>query len=299
VRDQLIVVPLDGSELSEGVLPYATAIAKATSSRLLLVTVWEGAEAALSQTFPTLAEDVFRQGEAHYEAYLKQIVDRETRAGVTIDAEVLTGDPAERLLGLIAERGADLLALATHGRSGLGRWVYGSVAGKLIREADVPTLAVGPNVLEAKAQTATITRILLPLDGSELSELALQPAGELAAALGAEIVLTQVLRWATQAFAFGVPDVDVARVDEQLAEAAHAYLAARREALGAKASVRTIVLRGTPAEAIIDLVESERIDLIVMASHTRAGLARAVLGSVADRVIQGKAPVLLFRPPAG
>lgn len=299
MRDQLIVVPLDGSELSEGVLPYATAIAKATSSRLLLVTVWEGAEAALSQTFPTLAEDVFRQGEAHYEAYLKQIVDRETRAGVTIDAEVLTGDPAERLLGLIAERGADLLALATHGRSGLGRWVYGSVAGKLIREADVPTLAVGPNVLEAKAQTATITRILLPLDGSELSELALQPAGELAAALGAEIVLTQVLRWATQAFAFGVPDVDVARVDEQLAEAAHAYLAARREALGAKASVRTIVLRGTPAEAIIDLVESERIDLIVMASHTRAGLARAVLGSVADRVIQGKAPVLLFRPPAG
>jgi nucleotide-binding universal stress UspA family protein len=292
VTEPLIVVSLDGSELSEGALPYAVALAKATASRLLLITVWEGAEEALTQTFPTLAEDVFKRGEEHFESYLKDAAAKVQAAGVQADAEVLIGEAAEKLLELLQQRRPQMLALATHGRSGLGRWVYGSVAGKLVREAEVPVLAVGPRALE-RAAPAAIKRILVPLDGSALGERALEPARELAEALGAGLLLAQVLRWAAQAFAFGVPDIDIAQVDSQLADAAHEYLTQKAQSLTTKQKVDTVVLRGLPADALVDLVEREKIDLVVMASHTRTGIVRAVLGSVADRVLQSNAPVLL------
>ena len=295
MTDGLIVVPLDGSELSEAALPYAVALAKATQGGLLLVTVWEGAEELLARTLPELADDLFKRGEEHYEQYLAGVAKTVEAERVKVEAQVIVGHPVDEILRLLEERSASLLALSTHGRSGLGRWVYGSVASKLIREAPVPTLLVGPRLLEAKAAPA-ITRILVPLDVSELSETALAPAVELAEAFGAGLVLAQVLNWATQAFIFGVPNIDVARVDRELAEASEQYLRRVKAELQTKRPVETRVLRGPTADALIDLVDAEKIGLVVMTSHGRAGIVRAALGSVADRMIQGRAPVLLIRP---
>jgi nucleotide-binding universal stress UspA family protein len=188
--------------------------------------------------------------------------------------------------------------MATHGRSGLSRWWYGSVASKLVRQAPVPTLIVGPKPLEGGVPTAAIRRILVPLDSSALAETALQPARELAEVLGADLMLAQVVRWTAQAFTFGPADVDVAQIDRDLTDAAQQYLAQAREGLRTQRSVETRLLHGLPADALIDLTAAEKIDLVVMASHTRSGLARAALGSVADRMLQGKAPVLLIRPEA-
>jgi nucleotide-binding universal stress UspA family protein len=175
--------------------------------------------------------------------------------------------------------------------------MYGSVAGKLIREAHLPTLLIGPRLLEAKAPPA-INRILVPLDASELSETALAPAVEIAEALGADLVLAQVLNWAAHAFVFGVPDVDTATIDQELTKASQEYLSRIKAGLQTKRSIETHVLRGMAADALIELVESAKIGLVVMATHGRAGLVRTALGSVADRMIQGPAPVLLVRPPA-
>jgi nucleotide-binding universal stress UspA family protein len=295
MADPLIVVPLDGSDLSEAAVPYAVALAKATRARLLLVTVWEGAEEILAGTLPELADDLFKRGEQHYEHYLAGVAKTVQAEGVTTEAQMIIGHPVEEVLKLLRERDASMLALSTHGRSGLGRWVYGSVAGKLIREAHLPTLLIGPRLLQAKAPPA-ITRILVPLDASELSETALAPAVELAEVLGAGLVLAQVLNWATHAFVFGVPDVDIAMIDQELTKAAQEYVARMKAGLKTKQPVETKVLRGMAADVLIDLVASEKVGLVVMASHGRAGLVRTALGSVADRMIQGPAPVLLVRP---
>lgn len=294
----LIVVPLDGSKLSECAVPYATAFAKALDAHLLLVTVWEGADHALVRDLPHLAEELFQQGEQFYQRYLAGVARKVRRKGLAVEAQVLIGHPAEEIIRVLEDREARLLVMASHGRSGLGRWWYGSVAGQLSRRAPVPTLIVGPKVLADGRRTAKVRSILVPLDASELAEIALQPARELAQALGARLVLAQVLSWASQAYTFDVPSVAAAKIDRELTKSAEEYLARAAERLGRERPVRRRVLHGAPADALIDLVARERIGLVVMASHGRGGLARAALGSVADRMLQGTAPVLLIRPQA-
>lgn len=295
MAERLIVAPLDGSELSEGALPYAKAFADATGATLLLVTVWGGAERDVAAAFPDVADELLARGEEHYEHYLTELAGR---LGGDVETHVLVGNPAEEVLHLLDERQPELLVLATHGRSGIGRWFYGSVAAKLTREAPVTTLAVGPQVLEREPGEVRIARILVPLDGSELSESAIAAATELARRLGAQLLFAQALSWANQAITFGVPDADVGVIDEALREASEEYLARAKELVRDGIDVTTHVLRGPPADALHDFVAANDIDLVVMASHSRGGLARAALGSVADRMLQGAAPVLLVRPEA-
>jgi len=295
---QPIVVPLDGSELAEAALPYAAAFAKSTGAGLVLVTVRETIEDGLAGLLPDVIEDLFQKEERYYEGYLASAGKKAMRSGVPVEALTLSGKPADEILALMQKRRARMLVLATHGRSGLGRWVYGSVAADLVQRAPVPTLIVGPNCLQGRTGTVRIRRILVPLDGSELSEQALRPAGELAEALGASIVLAQVLSWASQAFAFDVPSVTAAQIDQELTRASQEYLARVANRVKTAKPVRTRALHGMPADALMDLVADEKIDLVVMGSHGRGGLTRAALGSVADRMLQSQAPVLLVRPKA-
>jgi nucleotide-binding universal stress UspA family protein len=296
MSEPLIVVPLDGSELSEAALPYARLLAKGGGERLLLVTVWEGSEPALLASLPAVVKDITEGAERHYGEYLAGLTKQLEAEGVMAGAEVIVGNPVDEVLGLVKQRQPRLLVLATHGRSGLSRWWYGSVASKLIRHAPVPTLVVGPKVLVRTAAPERIGRILVPLDGSELSEVALQPALEIAGAFDASVVLTQVLGWAAQAYMYGVPNVDVAQIEGQLREASDDYLARVRDRLTSAKPIETKVLRGLPADCLTDLVRNDGIDLVVMASHGRGGIARAALGSIADRMLQAEAPVLLVRP---
>ncbi len=296
MSEPLIVVPLDCSELSERAVPYASAMAKATGAHLLVLTVWEEGERAIITNLPDLAEDLFKRLEEHYADYLAGVAKQLEAEGVTVETDVLLGDPTEQILRIIEQRAPRLLVMATHGRSGLSRWRCGSVANKMAREAPVPTMVVGPKVLEDAARGGAIRRILVPLDGSPLAESALRLALELAEALDAGLILSQVVRWPTPAFTMGPADIDVPEIVGQLTEAAQHYLLQTQEELRTERPMETKVLQGPPADALIDLAEAEGIDLVVMASHSRGGLALVVLGSVADRMLQGSAPVLLVRP---
>jgi nucleotide-binding universal stress UspA family protein len=298
MSDQTIVVALDGSELSERALPYAAAYAKALGARLLLLTVWEGAEETLVLALPSVAKDLFAEGERYFERYLAGAAKKVQAPDLKVDAEVLTGHPADEIVRIVGERKARLLVLASHGRAGLGRWWYGSVTADLVRRSPAPTLVVGPKVLEQAAKEIKHGSILVPLDGSKLAEAALAPAQELAQKFSAEIVLAQVLSWAGQAFMFDVPGTTVAEIDKELTKASEEYLAKTATRLGKTSPVKATTMHGMPADALSDLVAREGIDLVVMTSHGRGGLARATLGSVADRMLQASAPVLLIRPPA-
>jgi nucleotide-binding universal stress UspA family protein len=299
MSEPVIVVALDTSELSEGAVPYAVSLAKATGSRLSFVTVWEGAERALIGSLPDVAQDLFQKGEQHYEQYLQGVAKRVREQGVDTEAEVRIGEPDEEILRLVQEKDARMLALASHGRSGISRWWYGSVAAKLARDATVPTLMLGPKALETGPGAGSIRRVLVPLDGSDLAELALPVAGELASALGAELHLAQALRWASQAVVYGVPEVNIVQIDQELMKASEEYLARTAQEMPKGVQLHSHAVRGMTADALIDLVAELDIDLVVMVSHTRSGLARAALGSVADRMLQSIAPVLLVRPDEG
>jgi nucleotide-binding universal stress UspA family protein len=142
-----ILVPLDGSKLAECVLPHTEAIAKLSKASVQLVHVIEPLE------LPTrggiaLSIDDLKQIEAHTkkdaEGYLREIVGRLKIAGIKAHSKLLTGKAADSLIDYIHNSNFDLLIMATHGRSGISRWVWGSVAEKILHSSSIPILIVRP-----------------------------------------------------------------------------------------------------------------------------------------------------------
>lgn len=286
-----ILVPLDGSELAEGALPYATALAEKLGAPLVLLTIWEGGDADLADTFPTMSLEIAQTAQAHFEKYLADI---KQRIGFG-DAQTVVrpGKAGDEIVVVAQETGARCIALATHGRSGIGRWVYGSTASSVLRSSHLPVLAIGPKVLEGKQTSVEFRKLMVPLDGSQLSEQALPVAADLGRKLSASLLLVRAIQWASQAYPYTLPDMYVPQLDNELEKGAKEYLRARKEEIGGDAEA--FVVRGPAADGLLDFVEQKGIDLVVMTTHARAGLKRLALGSVADRTLQGKAPVLLIR----
>jgi nucleotide-binding universal stress UspA family protein len=109
------------------------------------------------------------------------------------------------------------------------------------------------------------------------------------------VSLVRAVPWAVQSYPYTLPDAYVPQVDDELEKAAKAYLK-RMEAETSGIDVRAFVVRGPVSEGLMEFVDKEAVDLVAMTTHARSGLRRIVLGSVAERIIQGNAPVLLIRP---
>ncbi len=290
-----ILVALDGSELAEGVLPYASELASALRTHLVLATIWEGADADLAAAFPKMQVEVTLSAQAYFETYLTGVKDK-LKDSDKIRTIVRPGDASEEILKIADEIGARAIAISTHGRSGFGRWVYGSTAGRLLRSSDLPILVTGPKALDSKRSATGIKKIMVPLDGSKLSEAAIPVAAGLAKALGATICLGRAVRWAVQAYPYTLPDAYVPQVDEELEKGAKEYLRDKEAELKDTGKIEAFVVRGGVADGLLDLVDQQSVDLVIMTTHARSGLTRMALGSVADRMLQASAPVLLVRP---
>lgn len=148
-----ILLPLDGSTFAERAWPHALAIAKAAGSELHLLTVvplLDNPQMAVVDLYPMYVyrsylmdqQEEMRRLQADVHAYLQGLCQRSQAAGVAAEAVVRFGQPAEEILSYAHQAGCDLIVMSTHGRSGLGRWVYGSVADKVLRGADIPVLLV-------------------------------------------------------------------------------------------------------------------------------------------------------------
>jgi nucleotide-binding universal stress UspA family protein len=194
-------------------------------------------------------------------------------------------DAGEALVEASTALNVDVVVVTSHGLGGVRRAVLGSVAGHLVQHARDTVVLLCP--AEPQTVESGMRRVLLPLDGSDLSELAVPHAEHIARASGAELVLLQV--------------IDDEDADEQR-ESARADLETLASSLREReaAQVNIEVSTGDPSEAILAAVERLGADLIVMATHGRGGLGRLLLGSIADTVSRESvhAPVLLVRPPA-
>ncbi len=291
--DGPILVALDGSEVAEGAVACAVALAGALKADLAFVNVWEGLTGGFRslpvERLPRLEDD----GRHSCTSYLERI-----RSEVGQDsAQLIVGDgfPDREILKVADDIGARAIVMATHGRSGVTRWWYGSTASHLLRSSHGPIVAVGPHAMRPISDKLAIQRVLVPLDGSSTAQEALSPARRLADALGAELILARCVPWATQAYPMLAAGAYLPEMDHEIVEGANAYLRGVEEQLGTTAH-RAFVLRGPPADALIQFVEAQDIDLVVITTHARAGLARGVLGSTADRLLQCAAPVMLIRP---
>jgi nucleotide-binding universal stress UspA family protein len=291
-----LLVALDGSELGEKALPYARALAVSLGERIVLFTAWEGTDNSLGETLPSLVIDVEKQADAHFREYLNGVAAKIT--GVDVDVIVRPGEPGAEIIKAAGEVGARAIALSTHGRSGVGRWLYGSTASHLLHHAEVPLIVCGPNVPGRETGSdVALKHMMLPLDGSELGEAAIPIANGLARRIGCRVSLVRGVPWAVQAYPYSLPSTYVPQIDEQLEEGAKAYLR-KCETMVEGVEAKAFVVRGAVADGLIEFVEREGVDLIVMTTHARSGLARMALGSTADRMLQAPAPALLIRPEA-
>lgn len=147
LRIRHILVPLDGSPLSEAIVAPAAALGKLTGASLTLVHVIEPVfrlgEAILVPAVEYDREAHERQAE-EADVYLGRLVARLHGDGVEADVRVETGEAVYTLLEMAKARGSDLIALATHGRSGWQRLVFGSVADKIVRTSTLPALVLRP-----------------------------------------------------------------------------------------------------------------------------------------------------------
>src|SRR5581483_2013856 len=286
-----ILVPLDGSALADRALPYAATLARSSHARLALV------RAALAHTLPGVDPSeaqvaVVERAERELEA----TAERLRAEGLTVETHVYYDEAARAIVDAAEHAAADLVVMSTHGRGGLGRWVYGSVADRVLRRVAVPVLLV-PAAAEPLRTTDAPLRILVPLDGSALAEEVLGDVRALAAARGVEVLLLRVVEPLAPIEADVAGNLLAQEGATEFAEA-QSYLEnidARLRNGGLLVSTRVVV--GEAAPTIAATAAEYRADLIAMATHGRGGLPRLVLGSVAAGVLhRTRMPLRLVRP---
>jgi nucleotide-binding universal stress UspA family protein len=299
-----ILVPLDGTPFAEHALPLAMSLARRSGATLQLLNVLTPI-ASLYAEAPVFIDDQLeqrlrdRQVESQ-EQYLDQVVRRiEAVSPVKIEKLVDDGEVASTIRAQAIHCKSDLIVMTTHGRGPIGRFWLGSVADELVREAPVPVLLIRPTEEKVDlTREPPLKHIMVPLDGTELSEQILPDAVALGRFLDADYTLVRVVHSvglptptgeaglvATQVQAM-MDQIDT--MQEQLVTEARDYLerkAAPMRDAGLKVASRVDVA-DQPAAAIIHDATSPAIDLVAMETHARHGLARLFLGSVADKVIR-------------
>jgi nucleotide-binding universal stress UspA family protein len=285
---------LDGSKVAEQVLPYARYLAGKLKIPVDLLSVVDvvgmtgSMEASNARNLDAfVAENVHRS-----EAYLEKI--GRTFTGVALSHMVIKGKPED----VVIEKSASdtLIAMATHGRSGVDRWLLGSVAEKVLRVTSNPLLLVRATKDGKSEGEKTIKRVIVPLDGSVLAEKVLPHVTALAKEMTFETVLLRAynLRQVISTFEDYVPDWDLLEA-EAMGEATSYLNGKVRELKGqGLIEVSSRISEKETAQEIIDLA-TEPNSLIAMCTHGRSGLKRWVLGSVTEKVVRhSNSPVLVI-----
>ncbi|MDA1278853.1 MAG: universal stress protein [Chloroflexi bacterium] len=326
-----ILVPLDGSEHARKIVGWATGLAGALKAEIILLSVIDPEEIEiLEATTRGLRDDVESRSASgtgvrtrvrapaeviedaleQAEKDLRVEAQKIRAAGVKATVSVGAGSPAEVIVSDAHRLGADLIAMATRRESALARGVLGSVTDRVLHSTSTPILTMYPGEIHESgdygASSQPPTHVIVPLDGSTLSESAVRPAMEIAKAAGADIVFTETVR--LPFFGVGVAGIEYGAGDfagdytvdtqkEEVTEYLEEFItAAKAEGVAARLSVRV----GSPSQQIVEEAAEVEGSIIVMGSHGSGGLKRWVVGSVADKVIRSaRRPVLVIPPKTG
>ncbi len=300
---QTILVPLDGSPFGEHALPMALALARRGDIQIALAHVHHLFAPSLAPTGAPVVDPridaLFREEEA---AYLADVSHRLARIWNGPVMMTLLETPVAESLCQHAELiGASLVVMSTHGRGSLARAWLGSVADRVIRQSTVPVLLLHPEDgapdLEREPK---LHHILVPLDGSLLSEQILPHAIWLGRLVGARYTLLRVIEPVVRGFMVNgvepVVDVEAQELAWQQASEDVERIAARLRGEGLPVVPEVRV--GRPVAEILECAAEREADLIAMSTHGHGGLTRLILGSVTDKVLRSASvPVLVFRPP--
>jgi len=319
-----VVVPLEGSELAQDVLPYVAGVVKGRRSQvylLLAAPLAKGISPPVVDALPPVAalQEERQRTERERMAYLQTVARQLESEADDVHVNVYSGRAADEILAFVDEVGADLIAMSEPGRPGISRWVFGSVADRVLRGTTCPLLLVpaGPRrrtSSDASVETRPVERlgqrriayrrIVVPLDGSELAEQVLPCVEALVRPQHTRVFLVRVLTPGLGDRAMALltsfpPGLQMATSVLHRAEVqVRGYLRSVAAALRERGAVVQIAVRqGSPAEEILAYAVEVEADVVGMTTHGLSGVSRWVYGSVAGKVLQKtQSPVLLVRP---
>jgi len=303
-----MLVPLDGSRLSEVVCEYAQALANRLGMDLVLLHVCSPEEMDLFPLHKAYINKITESLTLECAETHQRAGNRPNKKPGARQGEIICGRPAEEILHYASTHDIDLIIMATHGRTGIGTGALGSVTSHVISASEVPVWLVPSCIAgEIVYDEWPTNKILVPLDGSGLAECVLPHVENLVAQRdsgGVEVILLKVCQ-ATNIPPYYMdammPYKSKENVWQDLIEQENEslqYLARIEKRLKkAGITVNTQVLTGKPANEILDFANSTPLNLIIMSTHGESGVVQWAYGSVVDKVLHEVAsPVFLVRP---
>jgi nucleotide-binding universal stress UspA family protein len=302
-----ILIPLDGSKLGEKALPFAEEIVTGFDSKVTLLSAgapedtpqYDEYHAYLTKTAAAMEKRLAKTGGP---ARRKKVKIDTAVTGVT----GMVNDAAEEILDYAVKKDFDMIVMATHGRTGITRWVLGDTANKVARASSSPLMLIRAKMDIPKS--VHIQKILVPLDGSKDGEAVLPFVEAFASNLKPEIILLHIVEQLYHVYSSPVVTtyggsgiVRVAYNAEEIkpfVEAGKKYVEGISDKLADNGiSNKTEVRIGSAGEEIIEAEEEIRPDLVIMSTHGHSGFGRFERGSITDKVLHGGSkPLLLVRP---
>lgn len=279
-----ILVPLDGSAIAEKALPHARALGRTLKIPITLITVIDTA-ADFYKKKARYLDTLIEGGVRDSEEYLKKISETFSAA---IRYTVEKGRAEEAIIRNAAADHGTVIAMASHGRSGLDRWLLGSVAEKVVRGANNPVLVARANEDTSSNGEAAPDSIIVPLDGSTLAESVLPYVVELAKAFHAKVTLLRSYSLKQIIFSFEEYHPDLDELKGELKWEAMSYLDEKVAELKSRGLVDVFcsVTEGDPAETIIEMGKGAPNALIAMSTQSGSMIKHWVLGSVTEKVLR-------------
>ncbi|MBK8418857.1 universal stress protein [Candidatus Villigracilis saccharophilus] len=298
-----ILVPLDGSQLADCVLPHVIAIARSFDSEVTLLRMLEKTQAGTSAQLFDLVN--WQINKTRATLYLEKIKARFQREKTRAQTAVIEGLVADGITEYAHSHGIKLIVLSSHGRNGLTRWGISSITQKIIMSAQTSLLIVRAHQdgihSDELSEKLLYKRILVPLDGSQRAENVLPIVTQLAQFHRSQIHLVQIIQ--TPEMARQMPptreDVDLSnRIVSRNQEEAGRYLEqlkSRSFLEGLTIQIHLITSDNT-AVALHQLVEQENIDMVALSAHGYSGIHQWPYGSMVNNFVQyGKVPLLIVQ----
>ena len=275
---ETLLVPTDGSPVAKAAGEYACALARQFDADVYILSV----------------EDPLESDEEGGERAVTEIADLASEAGLEVTTEVIETEagPHETIIDYAGECDADCIVMGTHGRTGMDRFILGSVAEQTLRESPVPVVTVH----EETNVDPTIDRVLVATDGSDAASAAVSHAAEVAKTVDAQLDLLYV---AGRGFR---PESEEHELTAPTAETGYDEIdeAAERAFDAGIGTAHAAILSGRPDQVILAHAAERGADCVVVGTHGRTGLRRYLLGSTTERLVRfANVPVFAVKPERG
>jgi nucleotide-binding universal stress UspA family protein len=277
-----VLVPTDGSDCAAAAVGHAVDIASHYDATVHVLSVLD------SRTLENAEHQV--QDGSRAETVVEEVTEEIADADLRVERAVRTGVPYEVILEYADEAGIGLVVMGTHGRTGVDRYLLGSVTEKVLRRSDVPVLTIRDT--DDGSVHYPYESVLVPTDGSD------------AAVAAADVGLDVATRYGSELHVVSIVDVLSMGLDVRSEMMTDALEASAREAVddvadragGAVGGVETAVGYGSPYKQLQEYIEENDVGLVVMGTHGRTGLERYLLGSVTEKIVRtSPVPVLTVR----